>query len=152
MPGFAHIGDGAVNAIVEYLISGKDVRLDGAEHPKTTAFSPLKYGIDGYNRWLDPDGYPAIAPPWGTLNAIDLNTLKYVWKKPFGEFPALVAQGMRNTGSENYGGGVITAGGLFFIAATSHDSKIRAFDKANGQVFGKRRSRQPAMRRPPFTK
>jgi quinoprotein glucose dehydrogenase len=135
MPGFAHIGDGAVSAIVEYLISGKDVRLDGVEHPKTTAFSPLKYGIDGYNRWLDPDGYPAVAPPWGTLNAIDLNTKKYVWKKPFGEFPALAAQGMRDTGSENYGGGVITAGGLFFIAATSHDSKIRAFDKANGKVL-----------------
>jgi quinoprotein glucose dehydrogenase len=135
MPGFAHIGDGAVNAIVDYLISGKDVRLDGVEHPKATAFSPLKYGIDGYNRWLDPDGYPAVAPPWGTLNAIDLNTKKYVWKKPFGEFPALAAQGMRDTGSENYGGGVITAGGLFFIAATSHDSKIRAFDKANGKVL-----------------
>ena len=135
MPGFAHIGDGAVNAIVEYLISGKDVRVDGAEHPKTTAFSPLKYGIDGYNRWLDPDGYPAVAPPWGTLNAINLNTKKYVWKKPFGEFPPLAAQGMRNTGSENYGGGVITAGGLFFIAATSHDSKMRAFDKANGKVL-----------------
>lgn len=135
MPGFAHIGNGAVNAIVEYLISGKDVRVDGAEHPKNTVFSPLKYGIDGYNRWLDPDGYPAVAPPWGTLNAINLNTKKYVWKKPFGEFPALAAQGMRNTGSENYGGGVITAGGLFFIAATSHDSKMRAFDKANGEVL-----------------
>lgn len=135
MPGFAHIGDAAVNAIVEYLISGKDVRVGGAEHPKTATFSPLKYGIDGYNRWLDPDGYPAVAPPWGTLNAIDLNTKKYVWKIPFGEFPALAAQGMRDTGSENYGGGVITAGGLFFIAATSHDSKIRAFDKANGKVL-----------------
>jgi quinoprotein glucose dehydrogenase len=135
MPAFAQIGDGAVDAIVEYLISGKDVRLDGAEHPKTTRFSPLKYGIDGYNRWLDPDGYPAVAPPWGTLNAIDLNTKKYVWKKPFGEFPALVEQGLRNTGSENYGGGVITKSGLFFIAATSHDSKIRAFDKANGDVL-----------------
>lgn len=135
MPAFAQIGDGAVDAIVEYLISGKDVRLDGAEHPKTTKFSPLKYGIDGYNRWLDPDGYPAVAPPWGTLNAIDLNTKKYIWKKPFGEFPALVKQGLRNTGSENYGGGVITKSGLFFIAATSHDSKIRALDKANGDVL-----------------
>jgi quinoprotein glucose dehydrogenase len=135
MPAFAQIGDGSVDAIVEYLISGKDVRLDGAEHPKTTRFSPLKYGIDGYNRWLDPDGYPAVAPPWGTLNAIDLNTKKYVWKKPFGEYTALAAQGLHNTGSENYGGGVITKSGLFFIAATSHDSKIRAFDKANGDVL-----------------
>jgi quinoprotein glucose dehydrogenase len=135
MPGFAHLGDGAVNVITDYLISGKDVRLDGVEHPKTTAFSPLKYGIDGYNRWLDPEGYPAIAPPWGTLNAINLNTKTYVWQKPFGEFPALAAQGIRDTGSENYGGSVVTASGLLFIAATNHDHKIRAFDKADGKLL-----------------
>ena len=135
MPGFAHIGDGAVNAIVDYLISGKDVRVDGAEHPKTTTFSPLKYGIDGYNRWLDPGWLSGGCTALGTPNAINLNTTKkYVWKKPFGEFPALAAQGIRDTGSENYGGGVLSPpAALFFIAATSHDSKIRAFDKANGE-------------------
>jgi quinoprotein glucose dehydrogenase len=135
MPGFARLGDGAVNVIVDYLMSGKDVRLDGAEHTTATAFSPLKYGIDGYNRWLDPEGYPAVAPPWGTLNALNLNTKRYVWQQPFGEFPALVAKGIRNTGSENYGGPVVTAGGLLFIAATDHDHKIRAFDKTNGKLL-----------------
>ncbi len=135
MPGFARLGTGSVKVIVELLMSGKDVPLDGAEHQKVTAFSPLKYGIDGYNRWLDPDGYPAVAPPWGTLNAIDLNTRKYVWKKPLGEIPALAAQGLKNTGSENYGGSVVTAGGLLFIGATTHDRKLRAFDKATGEIL-----------------
>ncbi len=135
MPGFGHLGDGPINAIVDYLMTGKDTRLDGAEHPIVTAFSPLKYGIDGYNKWLDPDGYPAVKPPWGTLNALDLNKKTYVWKQPFGEVPALAAQGMRNTGSENYGGSVVTAGGLLFIAATDKDHKFHAFDKKTGKLL-----------------
>ena len=84
----------------------------------------LKYSIDGYNKFLDPDGYPAVTPPWGTLNAIDLNTGEYAWKIPFGEFPELAAKGMNNTGTENYGGGAVTAGGLLFIGATNHDPKV----------------------------
>ncbi|MGH9697112.1 MAG: PQQ-binding-like beta-propeller repeat protein, partial [Bryobacteraceae bacterium] len=80
-------------------------------------------------------GYPAVAPPWGTLNAINLNTRQYVWKEPFGEFPKLAAKGMRNTGSENYGGSVVTAGGLLFIGATDHDRKFHAFDKATGKLL-----------------
>ena len=135
MPGFGRLGQGAVNVIAEYLMTGKDIPLDGAEHQKVTSQSPLKYGIDGYNQFLDPDGYPAVKPPWGTLNAIDLNTKKYVWKKPLGEWPALAAQGIHDTGSENYGGSVVTAGGLLFIGATTHDHKFRAFDKATGHVL-----------------
>ncbi|HEX4167972.1 MAG TPA: PQQ-binding-like beta-propeller repeat protein [Bryobacteraceae bacterium] len=135
MPGFARLGKDSVNALVDYVVSGKDVRLDGAEHQKNIGFSPLKYGIDGYNRWLDPDGFPAVKPPWGTLNAINLNTEKYVWKKPFGEIPALAAQGVHDTGSENYGGSIVTAGGLLFIGATTHDHKFRAFDKATGELL-----------------
>ena len=135
MPGFARLGSGAVNVIAEYLMTGKDVPIDGAEHLKVTNQSPLKYGIDGYNKWLDPDGYPAVKPPWGTLNAINLNTKKYVWKRPFGEIPKLAAQGMHDTGSENYGGSVVTAGGLLFIGATTRDRKFRAFDKATGEML-----------------
>jgi quinoprotein glucose dehydrogenase len=133
MPGFASRGEGVVNAIVAYVMTGRDIRLDGAEHPKQIHGVGLKYGIDGYNRWLDPDGYPAVKPPWGTLNALDLNTRKYSWQKPFGEVPALVAKGIRNTGSENYGGGVVTAGGLLFVGATNHDYKFHAFDKVTGE-------------------
>jgi quinoprotein glucose dehydrogenase len=84
---------------------------------------------------LDPDGYPAIAPPWGTLNAIHLDTGEYAWKIPFGEFPELAAKGLKDTGTENYGGSVVTAGGLLFIGATNHDRKFRAYDKLTGKLL-----------------
>jgi quinoprotein glucose dehydrogenase len=92
------------------------------------------YSHTGYNRFLDPDGYPAVRPPWGTLNAVDLNTGEYLWKVPLGEFPELTARGIPVTGTENYGGPVVTAGGLLFIAATK-DEMIRAFDRDRGQVL-----------------
>src|SRR5216684_8126794 len=95
----------------------------------------VPYRNDGYPMFLDPDGYPAVQPPWGTLNAIDLDKGTIRWKIPFGEFPELAAKGMKNTGTENYGGGVVTAGGLFFIGATNHDKKFRAFDKLNGKLL-----------------
>lgn len=85
--------------------------------------------------FYDPDGYPALEPPWGTLNAINLNTGAIIWKIPFGEFPELVAKGIHDTGSENYGGPVVTAGGLIFIGTTSFDRKFRAFDKATGKIL-----------------
>jgi glucose dehydrogenase len=95
----------------------------------------LKYTHDGYNKFLDPNGYPAVEPPWGTLNAIDLNTGEYAWTIPFGEFPELVEQGLTDTGSENYGGPIVTAGGLLFIGATNHDRKFRAYDKLTGELL-----------------
>ncbi len=133
MPGFASLGNEAVQALIRYLLTGEDTPSVNAR----TEASPidLKYTIDGYNKFLDPDGYPAIAPPWGTLNAIDLNQGKIVWQIPFGEFPELVAKGLRNTGSENYGGGIVTKNGLFFIGATNHDKKFRAFDKITGKLL-----------------
>jgi quinoprotein glucose dehydrogenase len=89
----------------------------------------------GYQKFLDPENYPAIAPPWGTLNAIDLNTGKYLWKIPLGEYPALAAKGMKNTGSENYGGPIVTAGGVVFIGASLYDYKFHAFDSRNGKLL-----------------
>jgi len=97
--------------------------------------SPGKYRFTGYRKFLDTDGYPAVVPPWGTLNAIDLNTGKYLWKIPLGEYPALAAKGLRNTGTENYGGPVVTAGGLVLIAGTIYDRKIRAFDSRSGELL-----------------
>ena len=88
----------------------------------------------GHHKFLDIDGYPAITPPWGTLNAINMNTGEYAWKIPLGEYPELVAKGLTNTGSENYGGPIVTAGGLVFIAATNYDKKFRAFDKSTGKL------------------
>lgn len=139
MPGFAQLGEAAVNAIVKFVTTGENVQLDGAEHANAARPAPLKYGIDGYNKFLDPDGYPAVKPPWGTLNAIDLNTGTYSWKIPFGEVPALAQSNPGSnaspTGSENYGGSVVTAGGLLFIGATDLDHKFRAFDKLTGTVL-----------------
>jgi quinoprotein glucose dehydrogenase len=102
--------------------------------PDTSA-SNLPYRFTGYRRWLDPEGYPAVGTPWGTLTAIELATGRFVWRIPFGEFPELAARGQRDTGSENYGGPLVTSGGLLFIGATIHDRKFRAFDKASGKLL-----------------
>jgi len=133
MPGFRHLAREQLEAITEYVLTGKD----SVVHVLTKDNSPIeqKYTTDGYNKFLDPDGYPAVAPPWGTLNAINLDTGEYAWKIPFGEIPELVAKGLRNTGSENYGGPVVTAGGLLFIGATNHDRKFRAYDKVTGKLL-----------------
>ena len=131
MPGFGHLGEEPVAAIARFLRSGVS---DAVQAPSTSPYD-VAYTHDGYNKFLDPDGYPAIAPPWGTLNAINLDTGDYVWKVPFGEFPELVEQGWRHTGTENYGGPVVTAGGLLFIGATNHDRKFRAYDKSTGVLL-----------------
>uniref|UniRef100_UPI00333FCBD8 outer membrane protein assembly factor BamB family protein n=1 Tax=Parapedobacter pyrenivorans TaxID=1305674 RepID=UPI00333FCBD8 len=86
----------------------------------------------GLVRFLDQNGYPGIKPPWGTLNAIDLNAGTLLWKVTLGEHPELTAKGIPPTGTENYGGPLVTKGGLVFIAATQ-DQKIRAFDKNTGR-------------------
>jgi quinoprotein glucose dehydrogenase len=93
----------------------------------------IPYVMNGYNRFLDKDGYPGIKPPWGTLNAVDLTSGKLLWKVPLGEFAELTKKGIPVTGTENYGGPLVTKGGLIFIAATK-DEKIRAFDKGTGKV------------------
>jgi glucose dehydrogenase len=134
MPAFAQIGKRPIQAIATYLATGKKT-MAKVTWDEAVMGPWLKYMSDGYNKFLDPDGYPAVKPPWGTLTAIDLNTGKFAWRIPFGEFPELVKQGIRNTGSENYGGPLVTASGLLFIAATDHDNKFHAFDKATGKLL-----------------
>jgi quinoprotein glucose dehydrogenase len=95
----------------------------------------MPYRFGGYRRLFDPEGYPAVVPPWGTLNAINLNTGEYAWKIPLGEYPELAAKGLKNTGTDNYGGPIVTAGGLLFIGATNYDKKFRAFDKSTGELL-----------------
>jgi len=131
MPGFPNLTDDQMFALVGYLMSGENKELRGGE----SLPAAMKYHLTGYRKFLDPDGYPAVAPPWGTLNAIDLNTGEYVWKIPLGEYPELAAKGMKNTGTENYGGPLVTAGGLLFIGATNFDRKFRAFDKSTGELL-----------------
>jgi len=131
MPGFPNLTDEQVSALADFLATGKDQELAPLE-----PYSPsMKYHLTGYKRFLDPDGYPAVEPPWGTLNAINLNTGEYLWKIPLGEYPELAAQGLKNTGTENYGGPIVTAGGLLFIGATNYDKKFRTFDKATGELL-----------------
>ena len=135
MPGFPALGPDAVNAIVQYMLTGTAAP---APNPPTTAASRaavIPYRFTGYNKFLDPDGYPAVAPPWGTLSAIDLNTGDYAWQIPLGEYPELAEQGMKHTGTENYGGPIVTAGGLVFIGATNFDRKFHAFDKKTGALL-----------------
>ena len=94
--------------------------------------STCRYTLDGYIRFTDPDGFPAVKPPWGTLTAIDMGRAAIAWQVPLGEVPG---SGLKDTGSENYGGPVVTAGGLVFIGATNYDREFRAFDAASGTVL-----------------
>jgi quinoprotein glucose dehydrogenase len=132
MPGFGHLGDASIDALKAYLLTGEEKEVVVA--PSSSVYDQA-YTTDGYNKFLDPDGYPAIAPPWGTLNAISLDTGNYAWKIPFGEHPELAAKGMKDTGSENYGGPLVTKSGLLFIGATNLDKKFRAFDKKTGKLL-----------------
>lgn len=131
MPPMAEIQGKELNALLRAL------GLDLTAKPNYTmgGGGKIPYRFTGYRKFLDPEGYPAIAPPWGTLNAIDLNTGKYLWRIPLGEYPALTAQGIPVTGSENYGGPIVTAGGVLFIGSTVYDRKFRAFDAETGKLL-----------------
>jgi quinoprotein glucose dehydrogenase len=110
---------------VQYVVSGASVEVNAG---KPTPFD-VGYTLDGDIRFTDPDGFPAITPPWGTLTAIDMNRASIAWQVPLGERPG---SGLENPGSENYGGPVVTASGLLFIGATVYDDKFRAFDARTG--------------------
>lgn len=131
MPAFSNLSHDQLFALVKYLTSGENKELESSE---PTALR-MAYRFTGYKKFQDPQGYPAVKPPWGTLNAIDLNTGSYVWKIPLGEYPRLAAKGMKPTGTENYGGPIVTAGGLVFIGATNFDRKFRAFDTLTGKLL-----------------
>jgi len=131
MQGFPNLTDEQVFALVNYISTGESKELE-SNGPAPVS---MKYRFTGYHKFLDPEGYPAISPPWGTLTAINLNTGEPVWKVPLGEYPELAAKGQDKTGTENYGGPVVTAGGLLFIGASNFDKKFRAFDKATGKLL-----------------
>jgi quinoprotein glucose dehydrogenase len=139
MPGFPVLAPEAVSGLVDLVLNPESASASNIEEDSVPSLSSegsdVPYRFTGYHRFFDPDGYPAVAPPWGTLNAIDLNTGEYLWKIPFGEHPELKTQGMENTGSENYGGPVLTANGLLFIGATLFDQKMRAYDATTGELL-----------------
>lgn len=135
MPGFGKtLSQQDIDAVIDYLNGdpAQAVKKGTPEYPSTEG-DPYVFG--GYTRFLDSDGYPAITPPWGTLSAINVSSGEYAWTTPLGEYPELAAQGLKNTGSENYGGAVVTKGGLLFIAATIYDNQFRAFDKNTGELL-----------------
>jgi quinoprotein glucose dehydrogenase len=134
MPSYRHLPEEEINMLMSYLYKepNEDVHMQGIEEN----LEDLPYTHTGYNRFTDQEGYPAAKPPWGTLSAIDLNAGEILWQVPLGEFAELTERGIPVTGTENYGGPVVTAGGLIFIAA-SKDEHIRAFDKNNGKELWK---------------
>jgi quinoprotein glucose dehydrogenase len=136
MPGFNHLTHQEKNAIASFILDLKaeQPKKYSGKIPKQTGSAKSGFSFTGYNKFLTKEGYPAISPPWGTLNAIDLNTGKYLWKIPLGEYEELKQKGIPATGRENYGGPVVTAGGLLFIAATS-DRKFRAINKRTGRIL-----------------
>ncbi|HEY9559800.1 MAG TPA: c-type cytochrome [Anseongella sp.] len=139
MPGFPQISKEEKVALGAYILNIESKKedeylLESDKMPKEIPISAPQYGFTGYNKFLTKDGYPAIAPPWGTLSAINLNTGELVWKIPFGEYEELSKKGIPVTGRENYGGPVVTAGGLIFVVATA-DGKFRAINKNNGKIL-----------------
>ncbi len=118
MPSFASLPPDEKRAVIAFLLGVPAAAVTVAPTDRPLATAP--YEFVGYERWRNSDGSPAIKPPWGTLSAIDLNTGEYHWKIPLG--------------GEQYGGPIVTAGGLVFIAATQ-DAKFRAFDKTTGQLL-----------------
>jgi quinoprotein glucose dehydrogenase len=143
MPSYDTMPEAMRVAILDYVLrkSAPPVQSDDQlknPKPATGQAEDKKpaYAFGGFRRWLDQEGYPAIKPPWGTLNAVDLNKGEIKWKVVLGEYPELTARGIPPTGTENYGGPLVTAGGLIFIGATA-DETIRAFDKRTGEVLWK---------------
>jgi quinoprotein glucose dehydrogenase len=135
MPSFKRLPDAEKEAIASYLLAlpnGKQAYVENGKR-KESAYDQVPYKMAGYNKFLTPKGNPAISPPWGSLNAINLKTGKLLWKVPLGEYPELKKKGVPPTGTENYGGPVVTAGGLVFIAGTP-DKMFRAFNKMNGKL------------------
>jgi quinoprotein glucose dehydrogenase len=135
MPAFGQLAESEKKALASFILNlrqEQNKKFEVPARPENEWFV-MPYTSTGYNKFLTKEGYPAVNPPWGTLNAIDLATGQYIWKDTLGDYPEFKARGI-HTGTENYGGPVVTAGGILFIAATS-DSKIRAFNKRNGQLL-----------------
>lgn len=133
MPAFESLKKEDRDAIAHYLLY-HDEKVKQAEKGIFERQPEIFYSNTGYNRFLTPEGYPAVEPPWGTLTAIDMNAGEIKWQVSLGEFEELKKKGIPPTGIENYGGLVNTKSGLIFIAAT-RDEKFRAFDKETGMIL-----------------
>ena len=135
MPAWKHIGENRIKAVMDF-IAGRQESNDPHTIGQEDNVGIVPFTHTGYNRFFDPFGYPAMKPPWGTLNAIDLNKGEILWQVPLGEFEELTEKGIPKTGTENYGGPVLTESGLLFIGA-SKDEHFRVFDKLTGEELWK---------------
>jgi len=135
MPGLPVLRETEITALLWYLFEpfgASEIEEAPASDAPTGALFP-RFMMAGYRKLVDHEGFPAIAPPWGTLTAIDLARGEIAWQVPLGAYPELAARGLTSTGAESYGGPVVTAGGLVFIAGTP-DARLRAFDKETGEL------------------
>jgi quinoprotein glucose dehydrogenase len=134
MPAFPNLSNKEVDALIAFLFDKKSKATDLKPASDSLRDINYRYVHDGWNVLFDQAGYPGVKPPWGTLNAIDLNKGEILWKVPLGEYPELIAKGLPPTGTQNLGGSAVTAGGLVFIGATK-DENFRAFDKKTGKIL-----------------
>ncbi len=130
MPAFTQLDEGEVEALQQFLFTAEPESLYGRLAPSEAGY----FVVRGYRRFLLKNGFPAIKPPWGTLNAIDLEAGEIRWQVPLGAFQELLDRGIPPTGTQNLGGPLLTASGLVFIGA-SMDEKFRAFDSASGDIL-----------------
>jgi quinoprotein glucose dehydrogenase len=150
MPGFNHLSKDEKHALASLVLElreEKEKPYKGTAIASTQSSSKPSFTFTGYNKFLTKDGYPALSPPWGTISAINLNTGEYVWKVPFGEFEELKKKGIPATGRENFGGPVVTAGGLLFIGASA-DGYFRAIHKKTGKTLWQYKLPAAAMSTP----
>jgi quinoprotein glucose dehydrogenase len=135
MPAFGILTPAERTALASFVLDDKKLQRGVFIRPATplSAYDSMHYTSTGYNKFLSKEGYPAIMPPWGSLTAVDLDQGRILWKDTLGDYPELKAKGI-HSGTENYGGSVVTAGGVLFIAAT-RDAKFRAFNKRTGQLL-----------------
>jgi quinoprotein glucose dehydrogenase len=133
MPSFAKLGGERINALSKYVVDQENSSLGDGGNNSPDQELGRRFSINGYQSFKDIDGYPAVKPPWGLLSALDLQSGRYRWQVPFGEYPELKKTMPGRTGSENYGGSVVTSTGVLFIGATIYDNKFRAIDTRNGR-------------------
>lgn len=132
MPSFPGLSKEDRKALVGWLLG--DRTISKATDRALSAHGPGRYVNNGWTQLMDQDGHPGIKPPWGTLNAIDLNKGELLWRVPLGEYEDLKKRGVPPTGTQNLGGCIVTAGGLVVIGAAS-DERLRVFDKLTGKLL-----------------
>jgi len=136
MPAFNHLSENEKLALAAYLLdieSKQKQEFDNLKSEDDYHQIPYSSSSNRPSKFESKEGYPAVSPPWGTLTAVNLNSGKFEWKITLGDYPELKVKGI-HSGTENFGGPVVTAGGLLFIAATK-DEKFRAFNKYTGKLL-----------------